>query len=120
MSGPIARAARAGDYEALYGAPLRHTIWAETAELDGRVVGIGGIAYVDGKPMLFSRVTDELRPFKRFIVRWAHHAAQMAKATNALALANPEEPLSCKLLQRIGLQWCGTMPEGEVFGWVRH
>lgn len=120
MNTPVLRPARAGDFETLYHEPLRHSIWAHTAELDGRVVGIGGIAYIGKQPVLFSRMVDELRPHKRFIVRCAKRAAEMARVAHAAAVANPKEPLSCRLLMRIGLAWCGTMPEGEVFAWVQH
>ena len=117
MTGPTLRLAQPGDFEALYGEPLAFTIWAETAELDGAVVGIGGIAYIGGRPILFSRMRDELRPYKKFILRCARRAAQMAAETRAAAIANPDEPLSCRLLERIGLTWKGTAEEGEVFAW---
>jgi hypothetical protein len=116
-SQPILRAARAGDYETFYGEPLRFTIHAEVAEIGGVPTGIGGIAYIDGTPILFSRMTDALRPHKRFILRAARRAGQMARAARAVAVANPNEPLSCKLLERLGLSWAGTAPEGEVFAW---
>lgn len=112
---PILRHARQGDYEALYQTPLPFTIRAEVAELDGRAVGIGGIAYIHGQPVLFSRMTDDLRPFKKFIVQCARRAALMAAETHAAAVASPKEPLSCKLLQRLGLSWRGTSSEGEVY-----
>lgn len=117
MLGPTLRPARTGDYESLYGVPLPFTIRAEVAEIGGRAVGIGGIAYIHGQPVLFSRMTDELRPFKKFIVRCARRAAQMASDTHAAAIASPKEQLSCKLLMRLGLSWQGTSTEGEVFRW---
>ena len=80
---------------------------------------IGGIAYIQGQPVLFSRMTDELRPFKKFIVRCALRAARMAAEAHAAAVANPKEPLSCRLLARLGLTWRGTSDEGEVFVWAQ-
>lgn len=114
---PTLRPSRSGDFEALYGEPLRFTIKAQTAEIDGQIVGIGGIAYIEGQPVLFSRMTDALRPHKKFIVRCARMAAVMAREARAAAIANPNERLSCKLLERIGLIWQGTAPEGEVYAY---
>ena len=117
MSGPTLRPARAGDFEALYGEPPAFTIKAYAAEIDGRVVGIGGIQYIGSQPVLFSRMADELRPFKKFIVRSARLAGELAREAKAAAVANPNEPRSCHLLRRLGLTWVGTVEEGEVFSW---
>lgn len=101
----------------MYEGKLPATIQAYVAEMDGKVVGIGGIAYVPGKPVLFSKMKDELRPYKKFILQSARELAAKAKAVGAVAIANPKESLSCKLLHRIGMTWADTTPDGEAYTW---
>ena len=101
----------------MYGEPPPVTVWASVAELDGRVVGIGGIAYIGEKPVLFSRIKDELRPYRKFIVQAARDLARMAASVKAVAVASKTEALSCRLLARLGMQWFASTPEGEVFVW---
>lgn len=112
------RPATAADFFALYGENPAHTINAEVVvESDGRVLGIGGISYLPGQPVLFANLLPELRRHKRFIVEAALHLAARAKAAHAVAIADPAEPLSVKLLTKLGLHKVADCTGGEVFAW---
>lgn len=111
------RAATAADFHELYGEAPKHTVWAEVAELDGRVVGIAGIAYGNELPLLFSRLRPELRPYKRFILNAARHLAARARKHHAVAIPDRGEPLSAKLLTTIGGHKVATSTEGDVYAW---
>jgi hypothetical protein len=114
------RPATAADFATLYGYAPKHTFRGEVAELDGVAVGIGGIAYGFGRPLLFAKVTPALRPFKRFILTAARRLAELAMVHQAVAVADPAEPLSGKLLSKIGLHKVAESPEGDVFEWAKH
>lgn len=116
---PTLRPATASDFEAVYGHPPPFSMRALTAVLDGKPVGIGGIAFIGRETQLFSKMLDDLRPFKRFIVRCALIGAGMARETGALAVASKDEPSACKLLQRVGGENIGQAPHGKVFRWAR-
>lgn len=113
------RPATAADFFALYGEKPDHTIKAEVVEADGRVLGIGGIAYSGERPLLFSKMLPELRRHKRFIVEAALHLAARAKAAHAVAVADPKEHCSVRLLTKLGLHKVADSAGGDVFGWPK-
>ena len=118
MAEPIVRPATREDFLAIYGFPPARTIRAFTAELDGKPAGIGGIATGAGQPtVLFSHMTDALKPHRRFIVKAARFLSEMGRQNHAVAVADPEMRLSAKLLSRIGAQHVASEREGEVYKW---
>jgi hypothetical protein len=116
---PTVRHATAADFTALYGTALQRTIHAEVAELDGVVVGIAGIMYGLDRPLLFAKLLPALRPHKRFVLICARHLAKRAKEHQAVAVADPGELLSCKLLAKLGAHKIGECAEGEVYAWAK-
>lgn len=116
---PTLRPATSADFEAVYGHAPLFSMRALTAVLDGKPVGIGGIAFIGRETQLFSKMLSDLRPFKRFIIQCALIGAGMARETGALAVASKDEPSACKLLERIGGECVGRVPHGEVFRWAR-
>ena len=65
------RPATREDIEAFSDLPNKPTMRAWVAELDGRIVGLGGIALSKGRWFAFVDLKDEARPFKVTIARSA-------------------------------------------------
>jgi hypothetical protein len=93
---------------------------AYAAILDGKPVGIGGLVYeANGSVYVFSKMTDELRPYRKFILRCARKAAEMARDCAACALADPNEKNSRRLLEKVGFQHIGAIEQGEIYAWLK-
>ena len=76
-------------------------------ELDGRVVGIGGVARVGGRWLAFFSPTDELRPYKMTIARNAiRFFDRMRKEGIKFIYAerNPNEHSSERWLKSLGFE----------------
>jgi hypothetical protein len=71
----------------------------------------------NGAVYAFSVMKDELRPFRKFILRCAYKAAEMAKEAAACALADAKEPNSRRLLEKAGFRYIGSTEQGEIYGW---
>ena len=103
-SEPVIRQATQADAVAFYGEPAKMSFRGFVAELDGEVVGIGGVYYDNGVAIAFS----EMRPPMR------KHKKAMAKACRMLtrffdqlggkvyAVACPTEPTAPQLLKKLG------------------
>ena len=74
------------------------------AELDGKPVGVGGIFYWGGLPVVFSQMKDELRAHKRAKAKAARLLQNMARqhGRTVYAVADRKEPTSQKLLAKLG------------------
>jgi len=68
------------------------------ALLDGYPVGVAGLTY---DHILFSDISDELRPYKKDIVRTAKNLIKDIKYPIS-AIANENEPMAVRLLTRLG------------------
>lgn len=111
------RPVRAGDYEAIYGEPLKHSIKGFVVTVDGEPRGIAGVAYVDGQVNAFSRGLPGIP--KKWIVRGVKLTLGMIEEMNCpvLAIADPEIPTSHAFLERCGFEHVTTNSQGEVFRW---
>ena len=121
MTKPKLRNATVDDYEAFYGERPKHSIRALVAELDGKVVGIGGILY--STPILaFSEMREELRGYPLFIMKSAKKLAKMMDKYGqyAIAVACPNEKNSQKLLEHLGFTKISSTDEQEVYQWLIH
>lgn len=114
------RPVRSGDYEAIYGEPLKHSIRGWVATVDGEPKGIAGVAYVGGQVNAFSRSLPGLP--KSWIARGAIATLRLIRELNCpvLAIADPEIPTSHDFLERCGFEHVTTNTQGEVFRWRRH
>lgn len=118
MSAIETRPATEADFELLYGEATPHSARAWVAVKDNEAIAIGGIYYDPfGRPVLFSRVTDAMRPHKRAIMHCARRLAMVARDIGAVAIPSCKERLSPKLLTRLGMVPVGQCTEGEVYGW---
>lgn len=118
-SGPVGRPATGADVYEFYGeSPPPKAMRAWVAELDGRIVGIGGLYYGPNGVCLFSEMKDELRPYKKFIVQSARFLVELARPLQAAVVADANIAGSERLLERLGLLPAFDVEYGKVFRWT--
>lgn len=102
---PLIRPATQDDLAAFPHMKNAVSIRALVAELDGKPVGIGGLIYRrNGNVEAFSEMKDEMRAFPKTIVKAARQLTVLFADTGAVALANPKEKHSRKLLEHLGFE----------------
>lgn len=80
---------------------------AWVGEIDGRIIGMGGIASSHGRWFAFCDLKDEARKYKRAIVKAARTVMADARQMDVAfvyAEADPEEPMSVRWLQSLGFE----------------
>lgn len=106
--------------EAYYGRPSPFTLRGLVATIDGRPVGVGGISYVAGEPIVFSEMHDELRARRRDCARCFRALEPLVRSFAGLAYAIACEPSSPALLKRLGFvdtgaeQTSDLLPRGPI------
>jgi hypothetical protein len=87
---------------------------AIAAVLDGRTIGVAGYYLDNGRVVVFSTITPELRKFRRTIVKGAQIVMGMTLNVNAPAhaLIEPETEGSETLLKHFGFE----QMDGNIFG----
>jgi hypothetical protein len=97
---------------------MRAWVW----ELDGRKLALGGVTYQGRRkpPLVFSNITPEGRRYRKTILRGARDAIKALIAQPTLAVADPDEPGSIRLLLHLGFELVGPMPQGIVFIYRPH
>lgn len=104
--------------------PISMRAWV--AVLDGKVVGIAGVAYgglarVQDRPEAFSQFKPELEPYLTSapIRRAIRRVVKMIRETRPgpVAIASRKHPGAPALLARLGAQRIGSHELGEVFQW---
>lgn len=116
------RLASASDIDAYYGSRPPQTLKAVILTLDGSPAAIVGLANEGNCWKLFS----EYRPqFKRYLRSMA--TLRAIKATMSLveqcrlpvvAVTQPDEPDSPRLLRRLGFEFHNESEDGDVYVWV--
>ena len=105
MASPVIRKASREDIEAF--SPMRNkpTINAWCAEIDGRIIALGGCALVKGRWFAFCDLTEEARQYKMHIARTARRFLMEAKRQGIrfiYAEANLAEPGAERWLTSLG------------------
>jgi hypothetical protein len=92
--------------EAFYGRPPIWTMRGHVALIEDRVVGVGGISYEEGLPILFSDAAPELRARRRDMVRGVRLLERQARAFRGtlFAIAGTGETAAPRLLGRLGFK----------------
>lgn len=107
---------------ALFTDRLPHRIQAITAELDGRILGVGGIGFrPDGTVIAFAEITDEGRKYPAGIHRAGRMAMDMirrARVPVVVAEAQPGNPAAERWLERLGFRPVDIAGE-RAFVWER-
>ena len=101
-----------------YGDEPRKSFRGYSALIDGMVVGMGGLAYESGKIVLFSDMKEELRPFKKTILKSVYILKDMVEKTRhpIVAIASNKEKYSERLLTMLGFSPSGKeVSEGKVY-----
>lgn len=113
----IVRRATPTDIEGFAQDGERPTMKAWVGEIDGRIVGFGGLAYRRGRWIAFCELSEAARPHKRAIVRAgraAIEAARQAGHTYIYAEADESEPMAKRWLESLGFR---PDPKTGLFRW---
>ena len=116
---PVIREATADDLAAFYGEAPKQSMRAYVAVLDGEPIAVAGVAYdvraQSGRVKLFSEMKPEMRHHRKAIIRGARIMLENLGARGMVAVANPEEKHSRKLLSRLGFIPGAMTPQGQTF-----
>ena len=113
----VIRPATKADLDTFYAGQPRPTISAYVGDLDGKIVGIGGLAYVYGRVNIFCDLTKDARRFKIAMHRIGLMLMQQAMADGhrfVYADADMNEPTSDRWLRRLGFAHMG----GNFYRWA--
>lgn len=114
----ILRPSTAEDWKQLRPETLPCRIRAITAEIDGKLLGIGGIGYrPEGTIVAFAVVTDEGRRYPAAVHRAGLAAMKMIQELGlprVIADAQPGNPAAERWLIRLGFE-----KMGDTFVWTR-
>jgi hypothetical protein len=85
----------------------RPTVKAWVGELDGRIVGFGGLAFQQGRWIAFCELSEEAQHYKRAIVRAGRNVLDEARRAGhrfVYAQADGSEPTARRWLDSLGFQ----------------
>jgi hypothetical protein len=103
---PVVRPATADDIAAFYGEDdPRPTVLAWAGEVDGKVLGIGGLAFAQGWWFGFCDISAEGRRYKVTIAKMARMIMAEAQARGiryVYADADANEPMAVRWLRSLG------------------
>jgi hypothetical protein len=119
LKSPEIRPATKADLKAFKGELPKGSLRCLVADLDGRILGVGGLCYSAGTISVFSIMRDEMKPYRRTILKASRLLAEMARECSATAIADDKHKNSRRLLTRLGFVSFGPTQYGEVFGWVK-
>ena len=113
----VLRPTRPDDLPHLIGEPLPWRVRAITGEIDGRVIGIGGLTFLPGGTVAaWTALTDEALRHKITLHRAALRLLREAKAagySRIVACADPESVKAVRWLERLGFECLA----GMVYVW---
>ena len=89
------------------------TFKAETVELDGKVVGVGGVYYQNERIIAFSSYKPELDAFPIAKVRGIKRIMKIVGDKPVFAFADERFPGAPALLERLGFE----KVEGRIYRW---
>lgn len=111
---PEIRPATAEDFEAFYGKAERRTARAYVADLDGKVLAIGGVYYDGANVIAFSSMASEMRQFPLTIMRGARKIMDLVRGRPCWAVADDGYTNAPRLLERLGF----SHVSGRVYRWT--
>lgn len=122
----VVRRATVADLREYYGGDPPATLKAFAALLDGKVMGVMGIAYgglarARPAPEAFSESRPEFAPYRQSmaVLRGIKSLQAMIERTRPrpIAVADRRYPQSEELLRRLGAVRIGRCEQGEVYQW---
>jgi hypothetical protein len=103
----IVRPATSEDIVAFSDLSEPFTAKALVGEIDGRIVGMGGIALIKGRWYAFADFTEEARPYKMTIMRAAKRVMDDVRRSSirfVYTVADPTEARSVAWLKSLGFE----------------
>lgn len=103
----IVRPATREDIEAFSSVPNKPSLLAVVGEIDGKIVGLAGFAFTNGRWVAFCDLEPEARSYKTTIARAAIRMFRKAKEKGVrfiYAEANPQEPGAVRWLTSLGFE----------------
>jgi len=112
----VTRFARHEDIVEFFGEPSRSTLRALVAVMDGKVVGVLGIAREGQIGKYFCDFKEELEPYLRSmtIMRAIKQSIQFCEEYKGPLVSVAEHAEGCRILNRLGF----VHLEGAVYGWL--
>jgi hypothetical protein len=113
----LLRPATRDDLIALQGKLPEHTMRAHVAEVDGKVLAVGGVYYVNGTTVAFSYLADEIRGHRKSIMRAAKFAMEKIAALPGpvYALCSRDEATAPQFLARLGFEFFAPSNNGDIY-----
>jgi len=111
---PTFRPATKEDVDKLYPG-IGNSFRAYVVEVDGRVLGIGGIYYAGGNVVAFSEYDPELDNHRLAKARGLKIIMELVGDRPCIAMVDGKHPCAPKLLERIGFKHS----HGNIYKWVR-
>lgn len=111
------RPATAADFAVLFDRPIPHRVRAIAAELDGALLGVGGITFRPEGVFAFAQFTAAFKLYPAAVHRAGIAGMALirdAGVATVIAEAQPDNPAAERWLRRFGFE-----PEGAVFVWRR-
>lgn len=121
------RRATLADLRDYYGDEPPATMKAWAVLLDGRVMGVMGIAYAGlardrPAPEAFSDSREEFAPYRNSmpVIAAGKELMRLVRRTRPgpIAIADKHYPQSEQVLRRLGAVRIGTCEQGEVYQWL--
>lgn len=105
---PVIRRATRADLEKFYRTKtIRQTLSARIATVNNRMVGCGGVAWIDGRVFVFLDLKPSARRYKLALVKAAKEVVDEVRADGCrvmYAQRDPTEPTADKWLRRLGFE----------------
>lgn len=120
MSGVVLRPATLSDFQAMLGEPLPYRVRAFAVEHDGKLLGVGGLAYLpNGSIGAFVHVVEGARRYRLALHKAGLRTMQEAKRLGihrVVAMAEPGVEPACRWLERLGFRPM-TVDGEQVYAW---
>jgi hypothetical protein len=116
MTKPKIRPARLSDFLAFYGHPPKNTLKAIVVEVDGKVIGFGGVERHPGMYVAFSDISEQLQSMPVLLMKAAKATIELVKQCNRPVVTIQAAELATSYNFLIHLGFVPT-EEPEVFLW---
>lgn len=112
-SSPDLRPATAADIAAFTNGEMKMTCRAIVADLDGDILGMGGVYYTGSHVIAFSDFKDKMRKYPFTMARAVKIIMNIVGNKPCLAVADARHEGSDKLLEKIGFKHL----DGRIYEW---